>query len=419
MVDIQIITNSLNQLVKKTYWKIRKPDKISINFDGVNDYIDLGTQSALWSNTAISKFSVSVWIKADQINDGTNAREIFHRGWALPYGFSIYFSSVSEKLFFDMASSVWPNRIVTVIIDYPASLIGQWVHLVVTYDSTLPNNTAVIYINGSKTGLTYGTNGPGEILNNVSAMQLSFNTSDFDGEMKDFRYYHETTLTSDQIDRIYQRDLNSVASVDIPVPSYWLPLWDGVGNPKDRISNTLTGIINGAIWTLPAYEDTTLAQIFYYWTTVKYSGKAVTFYDWIHFGLEPYLDFKQWQVTITEGQTRYENNTDVSYMAYTEMSFDVYYKYPELGPNMSELETLISELQGIWLNYQNHSINGLANVILGDRYYDETLMRQSETSNYEKSFNLVAVYTVQRTQDVEAITLTYDEPDTAGAWRTN
>jgi hypothetical protein len=80
---------------------------------------------------------------------------------------------------------------------------------------------------------------------------------------------------------------------------------------------------------------------------------------------------------------------------------------------------LLAQLEGIWLNYQNFSINGLHWVTLGDRFVDPDLAQQSAESNYKKSMTINAHYRIARLFTVDAITLTYDDPDIAGAFRTN
>ena len=64
-----------------------------LDFDGVNDSVTLGVQSSLWSNAALKRFSFSIWVKADQISDGVNFREIFQRGWGAGHGLDCYFLS--------------------------------------------------------------------------------------------------------------------------------------------------------------------------------------------------------------------------------------------------------------------------------------------------------------------------------------
>lgn len=172
--------------------------------------------------------------------------------------------------------------------------------------------------------------------------------------------------------------------------------------------------------TYNTYINATLAQIVLKWTDLKFPANGTDpLRSEVVFGLEPFLDYQAYQVTISEGNTNYVISHDIVYEARTEMTFDVYFNSQDLADNSPQLENLLTEIQSVWMNYQNWSINGIAEIIVTDRIVDPMLARQSATSNYKKTLVITFVYYVARTTNIESIVLTYDDPDIAGAFRTN
>jgi len=67
--------------------------------------------------------------------------------------------------------------------------------------------------------------------------------SDFQGNMRDFRWWTTKALTQTEITDVYNNSVNA------PLPDYWLKMVEGIGNPVDRISGTKIGTLtNGAFW---------------------------------------------------------------------------------------------------------------------------------------------------------------------------
>lgn len=176
-----------------------------LDFDGMNDSVSLGVQSDLWSNTALKKFSFSLWVKFDQLSDGTNSREIFNRGWATTHGFDLYILSTLNRLEWEMVATTWPTRICSMYHTLDVNLIGKWINITVTYDSTAPaGKRNLLYVNGSKTGLVVATDNAGQTLTSASLATLGGTANDHDGNIDDLRWWNDT-LTPDQAKQIYQR----------------------------------------------------------------------------------------------------------------------------------------------------------------------------------------------------------------------
>lgn len=211
-----------------------------IHFDGVNDYLNLGVQSGLWSNTAITKFSFSFWVRPEIIYDGTNFREMAARGWGGNYGFTLYYYTTLPRLYFEVAST-WPTRVSTIYAITPVD-INTWYNIIVVYDSTLGSQVSKIYVNGVL-DTTTATSVSSITLNNTSAMTIGGTSGGLDlkGNMKDFRWYQGVALSGAQALAIY-------GGSSSPTPSYKLLMNEGTGNPVDSIGALTTTLTNGADW---------------------------------------------------------------------------------------------------------------------------------------------------------------------------
>jgi hypothetical protein len=111
----------------------------AFNFDGINDYIDLGNNSAL---RFINKFTISTWVKSNYTTcspeTGILTREDSFRflacASAAPYAFTFRFNSPTG----------WTG-------EYKANTIllkDKWYYLTVTHDTTLPSGNLKMYVNG-------------------------------------------------------------------------------------------------------------------------------------------------------------------------------------------------------------------------------------------------------------------------------
>ena len=203
----------------------------SVQFDGSNDFIDLTNDASLWSQS-LTQFSFSFWAYPTT-NSGGITRDVVNHGTGASNGFRcIQFNNdMAWKINFGAGeSNVFGNY----------GTINTWSHFVCTYDSTLGSNQQKIYRNG--TLLAQGESGHGAI-NLSTAAQLAGGGSDFQGNMRDFRWWTTKALTQTEITDVYNNSVNA------PLPDYWLKMVEGIGNPVDRISGTKIGTLtNGAFW---------------------------------------------------------------------------------------------------------------------------------------------------------------------------
>src|ERR1051325_6134558 len=231
------ISETLAKL-KNLFRKLVGYTKNSVNFDGVNDWINGNVQSNLWSGTALDNFSFSMWINPSLIADG-NYREIVQRGWGAAYGFDLYYYNTLNRLYFEMASNPWPNRIQSIYNPLPITY-GQWYHIVVTYDKNASSHRSVIYVDGSSASTLWPIDNVGETLNNTSALTIATSGGlDFKGYMRDFRWWNRTLTSSEAF---------SLSKGGGPWDmDAWIPMDEGTGNPKEVVKGiTITN--NGTTW---------------------------------------------------------------------------------------------------------------------------------------------------------------------------
>jgi hypothetical protein len=213
----------------------------TVGFDGVNDYIDCGVETGLWSQS-LTKFSFSFWIFPTAGWD-TNTRDVVRHGNA---GSASRFvceidSAVSGTIRFQVRNSADTTFSVAAST---ALTLNEWNFITCVYDSTLVSANVKIYVDKVQGATTANlTQTP-----NLSAnLILGGSSNDFKGYMKGFRWFTTKALTQTEINDVYD-----VAETQ-PDPDYHLPLNEMGGNPDDNISGgAKQGILNGAYWNFDA-----------------------------------------------------------------------------------------------------------------------------------------------------------------------
>jgi hypothetical protein len=122
----------------------------SILLDGVDDYVDCGTNLALLGSAT----TFSAWVK---MTDATSFR-ILHKGIAgsREYAFGM---GTSDTLFFVLYNGS-SNYIAQVSTSTMTSYQGSWIHICATYDGSTNASGITLYVNGSvfnSSSLTGGT----------------------------------------------------------------------------------------------------------------------------------------------------------------------------------------------------------------------------------------------------------------------
>ena len=187
----------------------------SVDFDGYDDYIDLGTM-----DINPSQMTISAWIKADRFDNnqeiiskatGTGYRDYF---WMIGFQKRIISNNEAFPVFKLKAGATKQ------IVSYSSRVYsGTWYHIAATYDG----NTMKLYLNGTMIG---STNVSGNIQTNsnvpawIGANPSGSNTNNFDGHIDEIRIWNKALSQSE----IRERMFGAVENTDIlwnNLVNYW------------------------------------------------------------------------------------------------------------------------------------------------------------------------------------------------------
>ncbi len=207
----------------------------AIYFDGVNDYLALGSDT-LWTQTK-TKFSFSIWVKIPAFGTGTY-QNIVNHSWQAVGSFIMYQNITGTSIVFAIRDSI-QQRAST--YNMPASLANTWINVVCTVDNSLAGGDVKIYVNGNVGNVSSDLT---ESLTLNAPLFIGSASTTLGGKTKDFRYWLNKALTQQEINDVVNNSANA------PTPDYWLKMNEGTGNPIDSISGTKTATLtNGAFWS--------------------------------------------------------------------------------------------------------------------------------------------------------------------------
>lgn len=230
-------------------FEIRNSHYFSVDLDGVNDLVDLTSDTGLWS-TSLTKFSIAFWIVPDTLADTVNDRVVVSHGGT---------SNQAFRVFLDLTDAtkirwVIKNSVGTTLTASSQDITGtsNLHHIVCTYDNSLGSANMKIYVNGVLGNVTANLT---ETLNLVATLTLGDSSNDYDGKIWDFRFWKTKALSQTEVTELYNEigQEHIQKTTEGKLPSYWLPMHEGTGNPTDILSagsgspkvGTLT---NGATW---------------------------------------------------------------------------------------------------------------------------------------------------------------------------
>ena len=192
--DAWRIPNNKNQSLVSNY---------SMEFDGTNDFVNLGSSAYL---NGLQQASFSSWIKFDSVDGGPgncflsdmNTSTLGH------FGMVVRQPGGRIRLSFYLKRSLNSQVIIDVDPDFFTTEINTWYHVVMVFDGTLSGpsadnlNRAKIYINGqSKTIFNTGSGTPfylpTNLTNNTSVVNI--------GKMNDSGNNNATKFFDGQIDQ--------------------------------------------------------------------------------------------------------------------------------------------------------------------------------------------------------------------------
>lgn len=169
----------------------------SIDFDGVNDYVDLGT--GLNSSLELGdSFSYSAWIK---FSAGSTNRTIISSLQASgPKGTQLrVLSTEAIRIIFVQSGAVYKY------VDSSVLAVDTWHHVVATYDGSNTIGGINLYINGSLNNNSTGTSGTLTSITSVESLKIGkYSTSSnmYSGKIDEVGIW-DVELDSDAVSALY------------------------------------------------------------------------------------------------------------------------------------------------------------------------------------------------------------------------
>jgi len=217
----------------------------SVDFDGVDDYVDVTPYAALDGATS---FSISFWIKptASVVRycffiDGTTDIQITYRG-----------NSGAEYIDMSLISTSYYAR------STPGSVpLNQWTHVVWTWDGSQTRyNKYKLYING-QSDLNSNSGSTISSLGTFTKLWIGkLDSNEWTGFFDEFAIYKNTILTQADADTIYNSGTpNDLNNNGLTAPTNWWRMGDGdtfptlTDNGSGGNNGTMTNMVSGDIVT--------------------------------------------------------------------------------------------------------------------------------------------------------------------------
>ena len=198
----------LKNMATSTARKIGKLGQ-ALEFDGVNDYVDVGSDTTLDN---ISIMTISAWINPRSAGEGTSGT-IVGKILGGTQGFQFYVcsnhngecpSTTNTITFFKPDGF---NNIAWDVDTANTIKMNTWQHVVLIYDNSSFSNDPIFYVNGIKLTATILSPRPQQNIDDNNADLAIGNVSDstqtFDGQIDEVRIYNRA-LTPDEIKRLYK-----------------------------------------------------------------------------------------------------------------------------------------------------------------------------------------------------------------------
>ncbi len=164
----------------------------ALNFDGVNDYVDVGAGSALNMTEA---FTLSAWINPKAMPADGSAF-IFSKAGAYSGGqYHVYTSGTSLRLILEESATITETLVGGNVVT------DTWQHIAVTFNNV--SNTAVFYINGVNTTVTTSIAPTAIYSDRAPRIGVRGTTGYFNGTIDEVQIWNRT-LTADEINLLYQ-----------------------------------------------------------------------------------------------------------------------------------------------------------------------------------------------------------------------
>ena len=224
----------------------------SLNFDGVDDYLNLGDSNdfSFGDGSTDSPFSVSMWVKLN----ATATQAFFVKATSSDKEYHIL-SGANQKLRIRLYDESTGGHIQTQVDALLTT--GSWNHYVFTYDGSSNKTGLKIYVNASLVAQTLSSSGSYTAMENTtSALRIASseqNSFYLNGDIDEVALF-DIELSSSQITDIYNSGTPTDLTLHAGLEGYWR-MGDGATYPTipDESSNsnngTMTNMVSGDITT--------------------------------------------------------------------------------------------------------------------------------------------------------------------------
>jgi hypothetical protein len=226
----------------------------SLSFDGVDDYLDLGSGAALTPNTsgADRGFSISFWAKV-----GTSKHLFSTASGTEIWSFVRYTGQINFYFFGDNNTGIDQHfQIDDNIAD------GNWHNFIFTFDLGSTSSSIVAYLDGVKktngSGGTYGSAGTWAAVSDTGGnLRIGYGGGGYSDSQQDDMSIYDNVLTDAQATEIY----NSGTPGDVSSIPYLIGWWRN-GDPDGTssyptITDDSTNSNNGTMTNMVSSDITT------------------------------------------------------------------------------------------------------------------------------------------------------------------
>ena len=201
----------------------------ALNFDGTNDYVNIGDKSSLGFVGTSSQFTLSAWLNFISATLGgvifSKGRDSnFNHGWILQCFYSV------GQMYLNFGTAGGSAALRTIAVASINQIAGEWIHLAVTFDGRkTPSSSMLFFVNGINQPETYSETATTEITANALTVKIGARDSTaspgtpatvFNGSIIDQRIYN-TALHPSAIRTLSTRP--GIANELAPRKSYFLP----------------------------------------------------------------------------------------------------------------------------------------------------------------------------------------------------
>lgn len=257
----------------------------SLTFDGAGDYVTV-SHNANINFERTDAFSISMWVKFNEIGSATNEALISKRQTTGDQKGYVVWKDTTDNINFQLEGDNSPVNRLRVSAS-PGLQNGVWYFITTTYDGTSLPSGVKIYVNGVNQTLTTVTNSLSLTIANTEPLLIGTQTLsalDFNGFIDNVVIYNEE-LTSEEIVSQYQASLDtgSAFSIDTSAPfvEEEMVVFKNNGTTQSYISGTGEFVGPGVVSTGQVLLQSTSNVVPL--TITAYSSQAANLTEWKSF----------------------------------------------------------------------------------------------------------------------------------------